>query len=88
MTSTARPGIRRPRATAARQALRLCEADLSRAIWDPPKVPHGCREYPGHKRRYSRITMRAALQAVGIPPLAAAALRPRLRLISEREAEQ
>jgi len=77
-----RPWRRRPRATAARQALRLYEADLLRLTWDtagPP--PDGG---PGQARTRV-VTARAALRAVGVPPHTAAALRNRLRLAPEQE---
>jgi hypothetical protein len=86
MTSTARPRRRRQHATAARQALRLCEADLTRLTWDTPSPPIGAGRIQGQVR-ISPITARAALRAVGVPPLVAAALR-RLRLIPEQEAER
>ena len=81
MTSTARPRSRRPRATAARQALRLCEAELLRLTWDTAPVPQGSRGRP----RIRAATTRAALRAAGVPPHIAAALRKRLRLIPEQE---
>jgi hypothetical protein len=67
---------------AARQALRLCEAELLRRTWDTAEVPQGSRRQP----RISMVTTRAALQAAGVPPHVAAALRSRLRLIPEQEA--
>ncbi len=85
MTDTATPRRRWPRATAVRQALRLCEADLTRLIWDTPTPPTGAGSI---QRRIRPVTTRAALQAVGVPPLAAAALRQRLRLAPERETER
>jgi hypothetical protein len=88
MTSAAGPRRRRPRATAARQALRLCEADLTRLTWDTPNPPTGAGSIRGRQRWASPITTRAALRAVGVPPLTAATLRRRLRLIPEQEAER
>jgi hypothetical protein len=73
MTSTAKR--RTPRATAARQALRLCEA----------AAPHSAGRIQGGQHHISPATARAALRAVGLPPLAAAALRSRLRLLTEPE---
>jgi hypothetical protein len=87
MTNTARPKRRRPRATAARQALRLCEVDLTRLAWDTPDPPGGAWSMQGRHRNIRPITTRAALRAVGVPPLAAAALRPRLHLIPDQETE-
>jgi hypothetical protein len=42
----------------------------------------------GTRRGTSPITAKAALRAVGVPPLVAAALHRRLRLIPEQEAER
>jgi hypothetical protein len=88
MTNTARPKRRRPRAKAARQALRLCEADLIRSTWETPDPPGDLGSTEGRQRCIRPITTRAALRAVGVPPLAAAALRRRLRLIPEHETER
>jgi hypothetical protein len=63
---------------AARQALRLCEAD----------VPPSTERIQGGQRRVSPATTRAAPRAAGLPPLLASALRSRLRLTPEREAER
>jgi hypothetical protein len=79
----ARPWRRRPRATAARQALRLYEAELARHTWDTTGAPPGG---PGQPRTRI-VTARAALRAAGVPPHAAAALRSRLRLAPEQEPE-
>jgi hypothetical protein len=72
---------------AARQALRLCEADLA----GPPRHRTGSlpgnRRMPGGQHRVNPVTTRAALRAAGLPPHIAAALRSRLRLIAEREAD-
>jgi hypothetical protein len=83
-TSTVRPRRRRrrkSRATAARQALGLYEADLLRLTWDKGDMPPGSCGRP----RARVVTARAALRAAGVPPDLAAALRRRLRLISEEE---
>jgi hypothetical protein len=81
MARGARPWRRRPRATAARQALRLYEAELARLTWDTAGAPPGG---PGQPRTRV-VTARAALRAVGVPPHTAAALRGRLRLAPEQE---
>ena len=78
MTSPARPRRRQQRTMAARQALRLCEADPA------PGTPGAARVAP---RRVTAVTTRAALRAAGLPPQIAATLRSRLRLIPEQEAE-
>ncbi len=78
MTSAARPRKRKQRAMAVRQALRLCEAAL----------PQGTGRIQGGQHRISPVTTRAALRAVGLPPLIAAALRSRLHLIPEQEVER
>jgi hypothetical protein len=88
MTNTIRPRKRRHRAAAARQALRLCEANLTSLTWDTPNSPRGVGHIQGSQCRVNPITTRAALRAVGVPPFAAAVLRRRLRLIPELEAEQ
>ena len=72
---------------AARQALRLCEAELpqhtpGRAGPPPPSTGTGHRQ-----PRIHPAATRAALRAAGVPPDVAAALRRRLRLTPEREAE-
>jgi hypothetical protein len=84
VTSTVRPRRRRrrkSRATAARQALSLYEADLLRLTWDRGDMPQGSCGRP----RARVVTTRAALRAAGVPPDLAAALRRRLRLIPEEE---
>jgi hypothetical protein len=84
VTSTVRPRRRRrrrSRATAARQALSLYEADLLRLTWDRGDMPQGSCGRP----RARVVTMRAALRAAGVPPDLAAALRRHLRLIPEEE---
>jgi hypothetical protein len=78
MTSPARPRRRRPRVTAARQALRLCEAAL----------PQGTGRTQGGPRRVTVVTTRAALRAAGLPPHIAATLRSRLRLVPEQKADR
>ncbi len=83
ITSRARPWRRRPRATAARQALRLYEAELLRVTWDTADTPPDGPRQP----RTRAVTTRAALRAVGVPPHTAAALRGRLRLAPEEEPE-
>lgn len=83
-TTAAKPRRIRPRATAARQALRLCEAEVLRLTWDTTGVPQSGRWQP----RLRVVTTRSALRAAGVPPPIAAALRRRLRLIPEQEAER
>jgi hypothetical protein len=80
-TRGARPWRRRPCAAAARQALRLYEAELLRLTWEKAGKPPGDPEQP----RTRAVTARAALRAVGVPPHTAAALRGRLRLAPEQE---
>jgi hypothetical protein len=83
MARPGRPWRRRPRAAAARQALRLYEAELLRLTWDTADTP------PGGGPRQARtrvVTARAALRAVGVPHTAAS-LRGRLRLAPEQEPE-
>ena len=88
MTAPPKPKRRGQDATAARQALRLCEADLTKLTWDTPDLPGGAGNIQGRRHRNSPIATRAALRAVGVPPLAAAVLRRRLRLIPEQEARR
>jgi hypothetical protein len=84
MTSATMSKRRRPHATAARQALALCEAELLRLSWDTAEAPRsGCGQ-----PRIRVATARAALRAAGVPPHIAAALRRRLRLIPEQETER
>jgi hypothetical protein len=78
MTSPARPRRPQQRARAARQALRLCEAALPQSTGHTQAGP----------RRVTAVTTRAALRAAGLPPHIAAALRSRLRLIPEQEADR
>jgi hypothetical protein len=72
---------------AARQALRLCETELltfARGQAGPPPASTGT----GHRQpRIHPVATRAALRAAGVPPDVAAALRRRLRLTPEQEAE-
>jgi hypothetical protein len=88
MTTTARRKTTSPPAAAVRQALRLCEADPVRHTWNTPSPPGDPALIPSGQRGTSPITAKAALRAVGVPPLAAAALRRRLRLTPEQEAER
>jgi hypothetical protein len=81
MARVARRWRRRPRATAARQALRLYEAELLRFAWDTAGTPSTGDGQP----RTRVVTAKAALRAVGVPPDTAAALRGRLRLAPEQE---
>jgi hypothetical protein len=78
MTSPARPRRRRQRAMATRQALRLCESTL----------PQGSGGTQGGPDRVTTVTARAALRPIGLPSHIAAALRSRLRLIPEQEADR
>jgi hypothetical protein len=82
MTRAARPRRNRQHVTAARQALRLCEAELLRLSGDRAGMP----PRPGEQPRIRVATTRAALRAAGLPPHLAARLRGRLRLIAEQEA--
>jgi hypothetical protein len=77
-----RPWRRRPRAAAARQALRLYEAELLKLTWDTVGTPPVGG--PGQARTRV-VTAKAALRAVGVPPHTAATLRGRLRLAPEQE---
>jgi hypothetical protein len=88
MTAPPKPKRSRQHATAARQALRLCEADLTKLTCDASNPTSGAGRIQGRQRRNSPSTTRAALRAAGVPPLVAAALRRRLRLIPEQDAEQ
>ena len=84
MTNPHKPR-RRQRAMAARQALRLCEAELHPLTPDGAGT-HQAADYVGPPRsRGSTVTARAALLAAGVPPDLAAALRRRLQLIPEQE---
>jgi len=83
LARSARPRRTRPRATVARRALRLYEAELLRLTWDSVGTPlSGRRQF-----RTRVVTAKAALRAVGVPPHTAAALRSRLRLAPEQEPE-
>jgi hypothetical protein len=79
MARVGRPWRRRPRAAAARQALRLYEAELLRHTWNTATPPTGDK----HSRTRA-VTAKAALRAVGVPPHTAATLRNRLRLAPEQ----
>ena len=78
-----RPWRRRPRAAAARQALRLYEAELHRLAWDTAGKPPTGDGQP----RSRGVTAKAALRAVGLPPHTAATLRRRLHLTPKQEPE-
>ncbi|MBV9094885.1 MAG: hypothetical protein JO132_13600 [Streptosporangiaceae bacterium] len=73
---------------AARQALNLCEAEL----FTLPGEGAGIRQSStGAWRGPSRVSVaavRAALRAAGAPPHIAAALRGRLRPITDQEPER
>jgi hypothetical protein len=75
---------RRHHAMAARQALRLCEAELLVVAG-----ADGTHEVSGQARparpHVSTARARAALVAAGLPPHLAAALRRRLHLIPDQE---
>jgi hypothetical protein len=86
--SAARSRRRRPRAMAARQALRLCEANLAGHPRDRSGLLPGNRWIQGGQHRVTTVTTRAALRAAGLPPDLAATLRSRLRLIPEQEARR
>ena len=83
MTSTARPKRKRQHATAARQALRLCESELLKHTGGSAQMSYSGRGQP----RIHAITARSALRAAGVPPDIAAALRRRLHLMPEQAAE-
>jgi hypothetical protein len=73
---------------AARQALNPCEAELLVLPWDGADIPQSSAGISRGQSRISAVTTRAALPAAGAPPHIAAALRSRLRLITEQEAER
>ena len=75
-------------AMAARQSLNLCEAELLVLAWDGADIPQSSVGVSRGQSRISVVTTRAALRAAGAPPHIAAALRSRLRLITEQEAER
>jgi hypothetical protein len=85
MTRPVTSGRRRQRATAARQALSLCEADLLRLTWDRSDPSLRSPGLHQGQPRAGALTARAALRAVGVPPDTAAILRRRLRLTTEPE---
>ena len=68
--------------TAARQALRLYEAELLRLTWDSAGTPPGGRAQP----RTRVVTTRATLRAVGVPPHTTRGTRKRSRNRSDRNA--
>jgi len=70
---------------AARQALRLCEADLLRPTGGKADMAGGNGRIAGGQHRVNTVTTKATLRAVGLPPHLAATLRSRLRLIPEPE---
>ncbi len=73
---------------AARQALNLCETELLMLPRDRADIPQSGAGVRRGQFRISVITARAALRAAGAPPHIAAALRSRLRLFTEQEAER
>lgn len=76
---------RRQRAMAARQALRLCEAELFTPTWDGSELLPSSPAIRRGAARISAPATKAALRAAGLPPRTAAALRSRLRLSPEPE---
>jgi hypothetical protein len=86
MTLPAWRSRRKYRAMAARQALRLCEAELQQARGRAGTPPSSTST--GHRQsRIHPVAIREAPRAAGVPPNVAAALRRRLRLTPEQEAE-
>jgi len=73
---------------AARQALSLCEAELLILPWDGADVPQSSAGVYRGQPRNSVLTTRAAQRAAGAPAHIAAALRGRLCLITDQEAER
>ena len=71
---------------AARQALRLCEAE--QATRTSASLPTTTMQSGRGQQRTTTATTRAALRAAGLPPQLAASLRGRLRLIPGQEREQ
>lgn len=88
MTSGTRTRKGRHRAMAARQALNLCETELLTPSWDRVGIRHSSAGAWRGQRRISVAAVRAALRAAGAPPHIAAALRSRLRLITDQEPER
>jgi hypothetical protein len=88
MTSATRSRRRRPRPAAARQALRLCEAELVWLTSDRAGMSQSSQGIHRGQPRISVVMTRKALRAAGVPPPIAAALRRRLRLIPGQEADQ
>lgn len=81
MTRT-RKARRRQRAMAARQALRLYEAQLAGSI----SRLGGMQACTGARATHiTVITARTALRAAGLPPYLVAELRGRLRIVPEPE---
>lgn len=76
-----------PRASAARQALRLCETGMPGPAWDAADLPPAVNCHQIGQRHASSATTREALRAVGLPPSIAAVLCRRLRLVPEQEAK-
>jgi WhiB family redox-sensing transcriptional regulator len=74
---------RRERARAARQALRLYEAESISLAWDDAGLAQ--RISRSRSRQLRTSTARAALLAVGLPPPVAAVLRRRLQLLPDQE---
>jgi hypothetical protein len=75
-------------AMAARQALNMCESELLMLPWDGADMPQSSVGVRRGQSRISVVTTRAALRVAGAPPHIAAALRSRLRLIPDQEAER
>lgn len=73
----------RQRARAARQALRLCEAEVFTLTWGDVSLRQ--RTVLAHSWQPRMRTARAALLAAGLPPPIAAALRRRLQLFPDQE---
>jgi hypothetical protein len=82
MTSAHNTG-RRQHARAARQAPRLCEAELLSLTWSDASPRH--RALHVRPRQPHASTARAVLLVVGLPPPIAAALRRRLQLLPDQE---
>jgi hypothetical protein len=73
---------------AARQALNLCEAELLTPLLDKADILQSSAGTWRGPPRVSVAAARAALRAAGAPPYIAAALRGRLRLITDQEAKR
>jgi hypothetical protein len=74
----------RPRATAARQALRLCETGLPGPGGEAVGLPAAAWRHQSSHR--SPAMTKAALRSAGVPPHIAALLCRRVRLQPEQEA--